>query len=188
MGKMRMGQDPRNKSKLGQGLIKGLKEAVQAEQAPVILGISEDRLQEAMQSVLDTHSDLFKRLAEVEAQESLVLPPPIAATSCQCSPPPAMPKMIDKRARQYGRLLKKEMLEDRKELDGLLSMYVQSIDRKSDQLENALVDLRDLIMNEKPEEIQVVKETIIEKPVTDKRVWLAIGASMLLNLVLILLK
>lgn len=172
MGKMKMGSDSRNKS-----TVKESKEIKTLDSQPVIIsGISEERLQQALEAM--------KASMPVSQPLTTMNPNPI----CQCSP---TPKMIDKRARKHSMLLKNELIKDRQELDNLLSIYVQSNDQKLVDINQKLVDF-ELKLNEKHQEIQIVTEKtevqIIEKPVMDKRMLLVVGASIVLNLILILVK
>ena len=99
MGKMKLGSQ---KTKLGQGLLKGLNQAVQAER--------DTKLQEAMDRVLADHSEVFKRLAEIEAQEKPVVPVPTILEQKVVEKTEVVKelsiKTTDRRARNYAKALR----------------------------------------------------------------------------------
>jgi hypothetical protein len=142
---------------------------------------------------LEDHKELFKRLAEQEQKEKqaplATMPKP--PSLCECKPQLYPGPKRDSKARKHSILLREEFEADRKDLDSLLAMYTESNDRRimeiraeMERLENKI----DMVVELIPEENQVVREIVIEKPVTDKKVWMCIGLAILLNIAFILLK
>ena len=183
--KMKMGHDPRKKSAAPREVVKV--QEVQKTEPPVL---DMAKVQEATQKILENHKELFKRLAEEEAKEKQR---PLATMKPECGCKPQLypgPKR-DSKARKHSILLREEFEADRKELDDMLTMHAQSTDQKMVKINQKLVELENKLENVIdliPEENQVVREIVIEKPVTDKKVWMCIGLAILLNIAFILLK
>jgi len=181
MGKMKMGSDIRNKTELKQTF----------NSQSIEPSVSKQDFELTMKAVLERHSDLFKRLVILENEEKnvpLVTMPP---NPCLCEKPQNLPKKNDFWARKHSLLLKNEFLKDRKELDSLLGMFAKSNNQKMVEIDQKLVKLEDKIdmyLDLIPEEIQIVKEYTIEKPVTDKKLVIGLAISIILNIIVLIIK
>lgn len=163
MGKMQMGSESRKQ------VVKPMAILVPQE----IIAVSE--------KIMEKHAETFQKLAEVEKQE--VAPIIIERTETIVKEI----STVDKRARKYANLIKTSLTDIHytsvKLLNKRMDLQSQALSNISDQVE--------ILEQRKPEEKQVVIERTIASRVeykVPKHVYIALGASLLLNILILITK
>lgn len=181
MGKIRIGNDPRNKHS-GSTFDSFLKQEKIELKTPSV--------EEITKKVMEAHKETFQKLADYEAAEKQkpetapTIPEKVIEKTHTIERIESI-KTIDKRARNHSIAVRNELTEMMVKKHALLNKAYELQKKRSDELASKIIALE----ARKPEEKQIVtKEHTIIKEKTSKRMLIICAATIVINVLILISK